>query len=228
MRQNIYLNDKNDNIAKKVQIMTTDAQSARTCSTREAARLLGVSVRTAQLWVEDGRLQAWKTPGGHRRILMGSVGRLLEERQRAGLGGQAPLGVLVLRENPEARSALQSRLAALLPDCAVVGAGDGFEGLIRMGEMAPTVVITDLGVTGLDFFRMIEALVAHARDRAMLVVVLVASEADRLGVRARLPDEVVIVEAALDSGELTVMVRAFLRNWRRENERSGHGPEEGR
>ena len=39
-----------------------------TCSPREAARQLGVSVRTAQLWVEEGRLQAWKAPGGHRRI----------------------------------------------------------------------------------------------------------------------------------------------------------------
>lgn len=93
--------------------------------------------------------------------------------------------------------------------------------LIRMGEMAPKVLITDLGVTGLDFFRMINALITHARGRAMLVVVLVASEADKVGVRQRLPDEVVIVGTPLDSSELTVMVRAFLRNWRRENERTG-------
>ncbi|WP_298625019.1 excisionase family DNA-binding protein [uncultured Zoogloea sp.] len=208
--------------------MTTDALSAQTCSTREAARLLGISVRTAQLWVEDGRLQAWKTPGGHRRILMGSVGRLLDEQQRAGMTRHAPFGVLVLRENPQERQALQRRLEEVLSDCVVVGVGDGFEGLIRMGEMAPKVLITDLGVTGLDFFRMINALITHARDRAMLVVVLVASEADKVGVRQRLPDEVVIVGTPLDSSELTVMVRAFLRNWRRENERAGQSLEEGR
>ena len=33
-------------------------------STRQAATLLGVSVRTIQLWVEQGLLSAWKTPGG--------------------------------------------------------------------------------------------------------------------------------------------------------------------
>ncbi|WP_168168970.1 helix-turn-helix domain-containing protein [Shinella sp. HZN7] len=37
-------------------------------TTAKAAQLLGVSVRTAQLWVESGQLPSWKTPGGHRRI----------------------------------------------------------------------------------------------------------------------------------------------------------------
>ena len=43
------------------------------CSTREAADRLGVSLRTVQLWSEAGLLRAWKTPGGHRRILTASV-----------------------------------------------------------------------------------------------------------------------------------------------------------
>jgi excisionase family DNA binding protein len=51
-------------------------------STREAAELLGISLRTAQLWVENGVLLAWKTSGGHRRILRKSVDALLTERSR--------------------------------------------------------------------------------------------------------------------------------------------------
>ena len=50
------------------------------CSTREAASLLGVSLRTAQLWVESGVLRAWKTAGGHRRILKSSIDAILRER----------------------------------------------------------------------------------------------------------------------------------------------------
>ena len=37
-------------------------------TTADAAQLLGISTRTAQLWVESGQLSSWKTPGGHRRI----------------------------------------------------------------------------------------------------------------------------------------------------------------
>lgn len=37
-------------------------------TTAQAAKILGVSVRTAQLWIESGALASWKTPGGHRRV----------------------------------------------------------------------------------------------------------------------------------------------------------------
>jgi excisionase family DNA binding protein len=48
-------------------------------TTASAAELLGVSVRTAQLWVESGQLPSWKTPGGHRRIPRQAVLDLIEE-----------------------------------------------------------------------------------------------------------------------------------------------------
>ena len=58
-------------------------------STREAAQLLGISLRTAQLWVESGVLRAWKTAGGHRRILRASVEAVLAER-RIAVGDASP------------------------------------------------------------------------------------------------------------------------------------------
>ena len=79
--------------------MNHEANPSLTCSTRDAARLLGVSVRTAQLWVEDGRLRAWKTPGGHRRILVESVERLLDEQLRSVSLIECP-GTAVARDDP--------------------------------------------------------------------------------------------------------------------------------
>lgn len=58
-------------------------------TTIEAARLLGMAVRSVQLMVDRGELQAWKTPGGHRRIARASIERWLS-RQVASEGG-APL-----------------------------------------------------------------------------------------------------------------------------------------
>lgn len=51
-----------------------------TVTTRDAAELLGVSVSTAQKWIEGGALPSWKTPGGHRRMRRSAVLALLEER----------------------------------------------------------------------------------------------------------------------------------------------------
>lgn len=52
-------------------------------TTAKAAELLGVSIRTAQLWVESGQLPSWKTPGGHRRIPRQAVLDLIEESAHA-------------------------------------------------------------------------------------------------------------------------------------------------
>lgn len=46
-------------------------------TSREAAKMLGVSITTAQMWMETGLLASWKTPGGHRRTRLSSVQSLL-------------------------------------------------------------------------------------------------------------------------------------------------------
>ena len=56
-------------------------------TTAAAARLLGVAVSTTQLWLESGALPSWKTPGGHRRVRLSAVLKLLEDRARARQGG---------------------------------------------------------------------------------------------------------------------------------------------
>ncbi len=50
-------------------------------STRETAHILQVSLGTIQKMVETGELIAWKTRGGHRRILDLSIERQLAKRQ---------------------------------------------------------------------------------------------------------------------------------------------------
>src|SRR5262245_44302732 len=79
-----------------------------TCSTTEAAQRLGMAVRSVQLMVDRGELQAWKTPGGHRRILRDSLEAWLASRagptsaatlppQRASAG--RPLTLLLIEDS---------------------------------------------------------------------------------------------------------------------------------
>lgn len=53
---------------------TTEAVDDRhAVSTAQAARMLGMSTTMLQQLVDQGRFQAWKTPGGHRRIDLKSL-----------------------------------------------------------------------------------------------------------------------------------------------------------
>ena len=55
------------------QTLVPTAAQPEHLSTLEVARILGLAVRSVQLMVDRGELQAWKTPGGHRRIDRKSV-----------------------------------------------------------------------------------------------------------------------------------------------------------
>jgi excisionase family DNA binding protein len=59
------------------------APEAAECSTIEVAHWLGLAVRSVQLMVDRGELQAWKTPGGHRRIARASVEQWLRQHGAA-------------------------------------------------------------------------------------------------------------------------------------------------
>lgn len=67
---------------------TTDQPEDPVLTTRAAANLLGVSVSTAQQWIENGAIDSWKTPGGHRRVRLSAVMKLLEDQ---GNKPEAPL-----------------------------------------------------------------------------------------------------------------------------------------
>lgn len=79
------------------------------CSTRDVARVLGLAVRSVQLMVDRGELEAWKTPGGHRRIARASVERWLNKRHGFAPTPSAevlsPSSAVVSHEAPAQRTA---------------------------------------------------------------------------------------------------------------------------
>ncbi len=168
------------------------------CSTRQAADLIGVSHRTIQLWVENGALQAWKTAGGHRRITMASIQKLLDQR-RAAVAPPAPAAtlaapagrrrVLVVDDEAALLRLYELEMSTWDMDLEVVKAANGFEALIRIGAQRPDILISDLSMPGMDGFRMIRTLRADPSYAGMAIIVV--SGLDRATVHSMgLPDDV--------------------------------------
>ena len=180
------------------------------CSTKEAAATLGVSHRTVQLWVENGTLQAWRTAGGHRRITVESVNRLVDGRRLA-IAGRAPgvpsapaasgRRVLVVDDDPLMLRLYELEMAGWGLDLDLIKANNGFEALIRIGEQRPDLLVSDLSMPGMDGFRMIRTLREDAGTAGMNMIVV--SGLDRATIKAMgLPSDIPVFPKPVPFGEL--------------------------
>lgn len=189
--------------------MTSSASPVIT--TRAAAELLGVSVRTVQLWVEAGLLQAWKTAGGHRRVVRSSVDEVLRKRaqeaeQAIRTVASAPLRVVVVEDDVHLQTMYELTLGSLPFPIELKLAGDGFTGLVRIGEFRPDVVIADLNLPGLDGFRMIRALKEAPESQHAELFVISALTPEDIRDRGGLPPDVTVLAKPVPMSTLEALM----------------------
>jgi len=196
-----------------------DPASMEVVSTKEAASLLGVSHRTVQLWVEGGVLQAWKTAGGHRRILLTSVHRLVAQRNQAVAGGQPPAApaqapstarrIVMADDDATLLRLYELEISGWNLDAELIKARDGFDALIRIGEARPDLLISDLNMPGMDGFRMVRTLRADPRYGKMAIIVI--SGLDRATIASMgLPADIPVFSKPVRFTELRAKVEQLL------------------
>lgn len=170
------------------------------CTTVEVARRLGLAVRSVQLMVDRGELEAWKTPGGHRRIRSQSVDRWLAGRQ-AGPSRPAPLGpavgpspaapveagergaaprVLLIEDSRHFQTLVQLLLKSRFPQVELHLADDGIAGLAMAGKLEPEVLLVDILLPGIDGATLITGLRSHPAFARSRLIVITALEGEAL------------------------------------------------
>lgn len=172
------------------------------CTTRDVARALGLAVRSVQLMVDRGELQAWKTPGGHRRIARDSVWQWVQRRQDKGECGASsaaqaeallyPPGgrwgaarlqrpqVLLIEDSAHFQNLVRLLLAHDFPQVDLHVAEDGILGLAMAGELHPQVLLVDILLPGVDGATLVGRLRTHPRfQSSRLIVITSLDEAQR-------------------------------------------------
>jgi excisionase family DNA binding protein len=185
------------------------------CSTREAADRLGVSLRTVQLWSEAGLLRAWKTPGGHRRILNVSIDELLQRRTGVSVR-RAPGGnfqVLIVEDEPDFRQLFELHLRSWGLPIHLTSVPSGFEALLQIGASRPDLLITDLRMPGIDGFEMLRALRASGAISELDVIVVTALTEHTIAERGGLPPGVTVLYKPLRFAELRQRLEPLVAQW---------------
>ena len=184
-------------------------------TTQEAARLLRVSVRTIQLWVESGVLHAWKTAGGHRRIARASVEDLRRQQREviATASGHNVLKIVVVEDKAVYLELYKMKIESWQLPAVVTAAKNAFECLVAIGSLKPGVVLTGLPLAGLDGFMMLRALEqAMPQLRVIVATDLADDEIARAG---GLPESVELLKQPLQFDVLESLLRGHVERERR-------------
>ncbi len=145
-------------------------------TTFEAAKLCHVSPLSIINWVNAGRLYAFRTPGGHRRIrredlvvFMRDNGLPIPDELSQDSGKRK---VLVVDDEASIRDVLAEHLANRTTPYEVQTAADGFEAGRTVANFHPDVVLLDLRMPGLDGFQICRTIKADPATSNTTVIAM--------------------------------------------------------
>jgi excisionase family DNA binding protein len=145
-------------------------------TTFEAAKLCHVSPLSIINWVNAGRLSAFRTPGGHRRIRREDLVRFMRENglplpeELDGGGGRRKL--LVVDDDPDIREVLTEHVASRMKPYEVMTAADGFEAGRLVATFRPEIVLLDLRMPGIDGFQICSTIKADPESSSTVVIAM--------------------------------------------------------
>jgi CheY-like chemotaxis protein len=142
--------------------------------------------------VDRGELDAWKTPGGHRRISRASVdcwlvkhrGLAVAQAPAADAAASAEPGgrarVLLIEDSVHYQNLLSLLVRQQFPQVELHVADDGIAGLAMVGRLDPDILIVDILLPGVDGAALIASLRSHPQfSHCQLIVVTSLDEAQR-------------------------------------------------
>jgi len=145
-------------------------------TTFEAAKLCHVSPLSIINWVNAGKLPAFRTPGGHRRIRRDDLARFMRENGiplpddlRDGSGRSR---VLVVDDEASIREIIAECLANRPSPYDVMTAADGFEAGRLVATFRPDVVLLDLRMPGVDGFQVCRTIKGASETASTVVIAM--------------------------------------------------------
>jgi len=126
-------------------------------TTYDVSQYCSVDLSTVINWIDQGRLLAYKTPGGHRRVKKEDLVHFLKEYQMpipGDLVNRQKSRILIVDDDRSVVDLIVRAIRKLKKRCEVETAFDGFEAGRKLVAFQPDLVILDLMLPGIDGFKV--------------------------------------------------------------------------
>lgn len=169
---------------KKIALKALDLMT-----TSDVAKELGVTIRSVQLWVEQGVLQGWKTPGGHRRITRASFNRIamVKAEPKDIMADGSRLKVVVVEDDQAILLLYRLTIDSWQLPIDLTLISSAVEGIVSITRNTPDVLVTDLKMPEMDGFAMLNVLRGLEDFSRMAIVVVTGLQAHEIADKGGLP-----------------------------------------
>jgi len=146
----------------------------------QVSELLQVSPQTIVNWIEAGKLEAYKTPGGHRRIKKSDLEDFVKKHDMPVFGlssdpdeeGRKMKKILVVDDDRVIVETLTAGLEEDPHDYEVITAADGFEAGIQVNHFKPDLLILDIMMPDIDGYEVCRKLKSSEETKHIRIIVL--------------------------------------------------------
>ncbi len=127
-------------------------------TTGDIARIFGVSRISAYKWVTNGKIKAFKIPGGRYKITKGDLVDFIRksgmDNRLAGDLADEEVRILIVDDEKLIIQAVRDYMETSNPSYIISSAADGFEAGRMLTKVNPDLVILDLFMPGINGFSL--------------------------------------------------------------------------
>ena len=151
-------------------------------TTFQIGKFCQVNIRTVIRWIETGKLKAYSTPGGHRRVKWSDLITFLTQNRMPiprELEEAKKRKVLVVDDDPDFLE-IASKVIEKIPEAEVRTTASGFDAGILVAEWNPDLILLDFLIPDLDGFDVTKKIRTNPRLKK-IPIIAVTSISDPAG-----------------------------------------------
>lgn len=145
---------------------------ARVFSSRQVGKMVGADPSSVNRWIDSGKLSAYRTPGGHRRVLYDDLVVFLQQCGMPLPDELLPENKRVLLVDTDEANLKATRRALLRADktLEVETCASSVDALLHIGAHRPDIVVLDASMPGVDGVEVCQRLQSSADTRGVMVI----------------------------------------------------------
>jgi len=155
-------------------------------TTYQISQMVNVDITTVIDWIDKGLLNAYKTPGGHRRVKWDELveflkkydmpipenvaAGLLSRDNKANSNSPATKKILIVDDNEDILEFISRALKKFYKNVKIETITEGFIAGKRIAEFKPDLLILDIRLPGMDGFEVLK----HLQKENLKILVITA------------------------------------------------------